>query len=98
MDAEGFKNWLIRTKAFKNPKVIRDYVSRAKRVENAFCEVFPKFSYENEYEKDKCQNLIRLISRRGAAIDFKIDLPLNTNQMDAIASAAKKYIQYLDQF
>ena len=95
MDEIRFRQWLEKNTEFK-PLVIKDYISRAKRVEDAFAAIRHGFSYENEYKKDKCANLKVLVSRRGVQIDQQINLPVGTNQMDSIAAAAKKYIMFLD--
>lgn len=74
---------------------MKDAVSRAKRVEDAFRAVDPKFSFEDEYARDNGATFVSLISRRGVSIKDKIDLPIGTNQMDSISSATKKYFKYL---
>lgn len=94
MDRDGFKTWLL-SKGDLKPTLVKDAVSRAKRVEDAFRAVDPKFSFENEYARDKGATFVSLISRRGVSIKEKIDLPVGTNQMDSISSAAKKYFKYL---
>ncbi len=96
MDREGFKTWLL-SKGELKPKLVKDVLSRAKRVEDAFQAVDPSFSYESEYERDKGLSFVSLISRRGVSIESKVDLPIGTNQMDSISSAAKKYIKYLSE-
>ena len=78
-----------------NDRVIRDTISRADRVRRVFEEIDPTFSYDNEIERDNGQSFWNLISRRGVTIKRKISLPVGSNQMDSISSAAKKYITYL---
>ena len=94
IDRAGFKRWLS-DNGCNNDKVIGDTVSRADRVRRAFEEIDPDFSYEREIAKDGGQKLWGMISRRGASIDQDISLPIGSNQMDSISSAAKKYIQFL---
>lgn len=93
MDKDGFKKWLL--ERGMKPKLATDAASRAKRVEEAFQKADSSFSYEREYLRDQGSSFSKLISRRGVEIKFKIDLPIGTNQMDSISSAAKKYFQYL---
>lgn len=96
MNTEGFKQWLIDNKTYGKPKLISDCVSRAQRVEKAFQSAEPHFSFENEYTKDKGTSFIKGISRRGVSLKVSVELPIGTNQMDSIASAAKKYFLYLN--
>ena len=91
MDRDGFKAWLLKKGDLK-PTLVKDAVSRAKRVEDAFRAIDPSFSFEGEYARDEGKSFISLISRRGVTIQSEIDLPIGTNQMDSIASAAKKYM------
>lgn len=97
MDYKGFIKWMNDNNIYTSSKIRRDYASRAKKVEHAFAEIRPDFSYESEYEKDECTELIRLISKRGTTINFEINLPLGTNHMNTLASAAKKYVQFLSE-
>lgn len=96
MDDIKFREWLISEKGYNNPKLVRDCVCRAARVERVFQHRDPKFSFEKEFKRDKGESLKNLISRRGIAIDFPIALPVGTNQMDSIASAVKKYFLFLE--
>lgn len=96
MNADGFEKWLNETQMYKKEKMIKDCVSRAKRVEKAFQAVDATFSYESEYEKDKGAEFKKKISRRGVELTTEVPLPIGTNQMDSIASAAKKYFAYMD--
>ena len=95
MNTEGFKQWLTENGIYAKPKLVTDCVSRAQRVEKAFQAVKPRFSYEKEYMKDEGASFIKGISRRGITLDIPVELPIGTNQMDSIASAAKKYFVYL---
>lgn len=96
MNREAFKTWL-QSKGGANPKLIKDTLSRAKRVEEAFQEIRPGFSFEDEFSKDGGKAFCELISRRGATIKEAVSLPIGTNQMDSIASAAKKYFKFLSE-
>lgn len=95
MDADGFKKWLIENKVCKSTKLVIDCVSRAQRVEKAFQAEKPRFSFDREYAKDKGVSFMKSISRRGIALEIPVALPIGTNQMDSITSAAKKYFLFL---
>ena len=94
MDKVHFKEWLI-SQGCDNAHLLRDTLSRAKRVELAFKAIDPDFSYEREYLRDGGVSFVKLISRRGITIKEPIALPIGTNQMDSIANSAKKYMQFL---
>lgn len=94
IDRIGFKTWLKNNQSTTD-KVIMDTISRADRVRRAFEKINPEFSFEKEVERDNGNDLWKLISRRGKNIKETIDLPIGSNQMDSISSAAKKYIMFL---
>ena len=94
MDKEGFKAWLLNN-GESNERLIKDTISRAKRVEAAFKQIDQDFSYEREYARDQGVSFVKLVSRRGVSITEPIALPIGTNQMDSITNAAKKYIKFL---
>jgi len=95
MKIDEFKAWLRAKEIYKNEKLVKDCVSRANRVERAFQAINSSFSFESEYEKDIGVSFQKLISRRGVDIKDPVDLPIGTNQMDSIVSAAKKYFVFL---
>lgn len=95
MDSVGFKAWLKEQNIYAKAKLYSDCVSRAARVEAAFQAVDPEFSFLSEFSRDKGVCFINMISRRGVEIPSAVALPIGTNQMDSIASATKKYFQYL---
>src|SRR5574344_1804927 len=95
MDVTGFKLWLTNNNIYENDKVIRDTVSRAKRVEEAFQAAHPDFSFRSEYDRGDGKEFLSLISRRGVRITENILLPIGSNQMDSIVAATKKYFVFL---
>lgn len=95
MNTESFKKWLCEEAVYSNPKLVQDCISRASRVERAFQAVNNCFSFENEFRKDKGDEFLKLISRRGVTIKEPVALPIGTNQMDSIVSATKKYFKFL---
>ena len=94
MKKEEFRTWLIK-KGANNNKVISDTLSRVKRVEIAFTEIIPSFSYAKEFKKDKGVSLCESLSSKGKNLPDDIHLPKGSKQMFSIASAVKKYMHFL---
>lgn len=93
---EEYSKWVKRKMSGKSKKYVSDLISRTKRVERAFQEIDPSFSYENEFEKDKGQSLLLKMSKQGKELeDTEINFPLNTNQMAPLKCAARSYFRFL---
>lgn len=97
MKVEEYRIWLLEKGIYKTPRLVKDCISRTKRVEMAFQAVSPQFSLDNEFEKDKGVSFSKYLSRRGIDIKENVDLPLKNNQMDSIVAATKKYFLFLSE-
>ena len=96
MKREEFRAWVDRRFESKNNRYKKDIVSRAGRVEKAFQEIDNDFSYEKEYKKDGGKSFLARFCLGGKdLVGTNIKLPVNTNQMAPLKSAAAWYFRFL---
>lgn len=96
MNSRKFKSWLIENGS--SPKVASDQASRLRRLEKELKEC----DIDEQYRKDKCKELIELLSIRHRKNENNIitdtKLPVNKYYMSAYRLALKKYVLFCDEF
>ena len=103
MKHNEFTTWLEENSRFKSARVIKDYVSRATRLEKEFSKYFGKsFTLEDEYLKDNGKFVKSMLLRCGEKLKSKqfigIALPIGKNQMYCIISAVKYYFMFCEYY
>ena len=92
MNEIDFTIWL-KEKGTSN-KLCSDYASRLKRVERSIedCDL------DDEYAKDRCQQLLSLFTQTGRNEDMKKrmigDLPIGKYYLSAFSYAVRKYVSF----
>ena len=77
-------------------KVCSDHIARLKRIEKSieFCDL------DDEYEKDKCESLLKLLSKKNNDEELKKriigHLPVGKYTMNTFKYSLRKYINYLE--
>ena len=95
MNELEFKSFLINKGIPK--KVISDHISKLKRLE---CSI-NNCDLDIEYERDKCNHLLILLSNKGNNEELKkvliAKLPIGTYAMNTFKYSIKKYIEFKNE-
>lgn len=91
-----FAVWLVKKNYSR--KLCSDYISRLKRLEHSIsnCDI------DEEYNKDKCEDLLLLFENSGKnekmASRLIDNLPIGKYYLSTYKYAIKKYVEFLDDF
>lgn len=89
MNVKGFKKWLQDNHIFTTKKQISDCVSRVKNIETKLTQAMGKeFDFDNEYEKNKLENLRNAFSLFGRSEYMKKYIPEGAEHYFPIGKAS----------
>lgn len=93
MDYKLFKTWLL-DNGYK-PKIVSDNISRLKRIQKEI----PDCNLDEEFEKDKCNNLLNMLSKNNS-LNLKekypdINLPIGKHSMGTYRLSIRLFIKFM---
>lgn len=91
MDEIKFRDWFLAN--HKNKKVCSDTISRIRKIERELGNI----DIDEEYEKDQCQNLLKLFENTGRneqMEQYNPNLPVGKYYLSAYKYAVRVYISF----